>query len=336
MSRRLFAKGRKKKETIFPDLASDIEDIISEYTQIDPELKTQRCYVKVTAGYIRKELILKKAYALEAFCERSVNNILNRLGYSLKKVLKTKPLKKTPYTDAIFENVARRHEEAKNNPRILRISVDVKASVKIGNLSRGGYSRLIHAPIADDHDQKWDAVLLPVGIYELNTDNVFIVFGHSKQTSDFIVDALELWWNERQFIEDQYDMIMIDLDNGKPVAGNTKRFLQRIVDFSKKINMPLQLVYYPPYHSKYNAVERVWAALEQYWKPLILDTVANTLKIAGQMLWKGMNPIVRFIDKIYKKARTVTSYELKELDNFIVRNAQLKNWDIRINPYKTG
>ena len=81
---------------IFSGLKSDIEDIISEDTQIDPALKTQKCYVKVTAKHIRKELILKKEYSPENFCKRSINNILNRLGYTLKKVLKTKPLKKIP------------------------------------------------------------------------------------------------------------------------------------------------------------------------------------------------------------------------------------------------
>ena len=220
---------------------------------------------------------------------------------------------------------------------VTRISFDAKANINIGPFSRGGYSRLLKAPIADDHDQHWDATLVPLGIYELTTDNFFLVFGNSKETSDFIVDGLELWWSERQFMPlNQYDLLMIDMDNGKSVAGNTKRFLQRIVDFAKKIKMPIQLVYYPPYHSKYNPVERLWAALENYWKPLILDTVANTIKIAEQMLWKGINPIVRFIDRVYEKAVAVTSDELKELDKFICRNPILKKWDIRINHTESG
>jgi len=156
------------------------------------------------------------------------------MGYTLKKVLKTKPLKKIPKTDAIFDNVNKQHETARSNPSILRISIDVKAKVKIGNLSRKGYARTIKAPIADDHDQKWTDVLVPFGLHEVNTDNTFLVFGNSKETSDFIVDCCEWWWAQRQFMADQYDLLMIDLDNGKSVAGNTKRFLQRMVAFSKK------------------------------------------------------------------------------------------------------
>jgi hypothetical protein len=311
-------------------LKQSIEDAISEHSQIDPSFKTQKSYVKVTAGFIFKELVFKKGYPLDAFCHKTIHNVLDRLGYTLKKVLKTKPLKKIPETDAIFENVAQRHALAKANPRILRISIDVKAKVKIGNLSRGGYSRLKKAPKADDHDQKWDAVLVPFGIYELNTDNLFITFGNSCETADFIVDALEKWWFERQFMADDYDVLMIDLDNGKAVASNTKQFMDRMVSFAKNINMPIQMVYYPPYHSKYNPVERAWAALENYWKPLILDSVDNAIKIAGQMTWKGMNPIINFIDKIYPTGVTLSSDDFNELQPFIYRNPLLLKWDVRI------
>ena len=42
------------------------------------------------------------------------------------------------------------------------------------------------------------------------------MFGSSKETPDFIVDCLELWWEERAFMMDDYDMLMIDLDNACP------------------------------------------------------------------------------------------------------------------------
>lgn len=259
--------------------------------------------------------------------------MLNRLGYTLKKVLKIKPLRKIPETDAIFDNVAKRHRQATRDAGILRISIDTKAKVRVGNLSRGGYSRMRLAPKAEDHDQQWDATLVPFGIYELNTDQVTILFGNSLETSDFIVDGLEQWWDLRKAKLDPYEKIMIDLDNGKALAGNTKRFIKRLVAFAKMINKPIHLVYYPPYHSKYNAVERVWAALENYWRGLILDTIPNTLKIAAQMTWKGVHPIIRFIDKVYHKGLPVpTKEELNELQQFVVRHPELKKWDVQISP----
>lgn len=318
---------------IHQNLQSDIEEIVDEESQIDPQFKTQRCYVKISARYIRKELVLKKYYELNDFCLKTVNNVLNRLGYTLKKVLKTKPRKKIPETDAIFENVHKQHQLAKSNPRILRVSVDGKAKVKVGNLSRKGYSRTKNAPETEDHDQHWTDVLAPFGIHEVNTDNTFLVFGNSKETPDFVADCFECWWQHREWelMADHYDLLMIDLDNGKSVAGNTRRFLQRMVAFSKKIGIPIQLVYYPPYHSKYNMVERFWAALENYWSPLVLDTIANTINIAKKVVWKGMNPIVHFIDKTYQKGVTVDSEDFKELQKYITRNPNLSKWDVLIN-----
>ena len=49
--------------------------------------------------------------------------------------------------------------------------------------------------------------------------------------------------------------------------------IKRMVELSKKINLKIRLVYYPPYHSKYNPIERCWAALENYWHGTILDSV---------------------------------------------------------------
>lgn len=190
------------------------------------------------------------------------------------------------------------------------------------------------APQAADHDQHWDATLIPLGIYELNSEQVTMFFGNSLETSDFIVDGLGMWWNLRREALDHYTKIMIELDNGKVLAGNTKRFIKRMVTFANIINKPIHLVYYPPYHSKYNPMERVWAALENYWRGLILDTIPNTLRIAAQMTWKGMHPSIRFIDKVYQKGLPApTKDELNELERFIIRKPALEKWDIQIFPY---
>lgn len=274
--------------------------------------------------------MLNKGYNLNDFCNRTINNILNRIGYTLKKVLKTKPLKKIPETDAIFDNIKKQHDRAKKQPRILRISIDVKAKVKIGNLSRKGYSRAINAPKTDDHDHHWTDTLVPFGLHEVNTDNTFIIFGKSLETPDFIVDCLEQWWTKREFMDDEYDELMIDLDNGSAVAGNIKQFLKRMTEFSKKIKMPIQMIYYPPYHSKYNIIERFWAAVENYWSPLVLDTIDNTIEIAKNVTWKGMNPIVSFISKTYERGVKVTNAELEKIEQSIQRNPILRKWDFII------
>ncbi|MGK5093656.1 ISAzo13 family transposase, partial [Deltaproteobacteria bacterium TL4] len=99
-----------------------------------------------------------------------------------------------PEVDAIFENVHRVNQEADQNPECLRISIDTKATVKIGELSRNGKTRQSEALEALDHDMHWETQLIPFGILSVVSGWLTIVFCQSKETSDFIADALLLWW----------------------------------------------------------------------------------------------------------------------------------------------
>jgi len=45
-------------------------------------------------------------------------------------------------------------------------------------------------------------------------------------------------------------------------SSSRTQFIKRLVEFSEKSNIKIKLAYYPPYHSKYNPIERVWGAYE--------------------------------------------------------------------------
>ncbi len=64
--------------------------------------------------------------------------------------------------------------------------------VKLGNLSRGGLTRGHRQ--ADDHDMDVKEACIPRGIVDEDTGELFIGFGSSCKTSDFIVDTLQAWW----------------------------------------------------------------------------------------------------------------------------------------------
>ena len=59
--------------------------------------------------------------------------------------------------------------------------------------------------------------------------------------------------------------IQIKMDNGPESSGRRTQFLHRMVQFVDAIGKPVQLLYYPPYHSKYNPIERCWGILELHW-----------------------------------------------------------------------
>jgi hypothetical protein len=64
---------------------------------------------------------------------------------------------------------------------ILRLSMDAKATVKVGPFARGGKSRALVAAV--DHDFQPTATLTPVGIFLPTLDELFVYGVTSKVTS---------------------------------------------------------------------------------------------------------------------------------------------------------
>ena len=182
-------------------------------------------------------------------------------GLSLSETLKTKPLKKIPETDAIFEHVAHTNTAADGDPSVLRSSINSKAKVKVGNLSRHGKDRREEAPKTDDHDTEWQQVLVPLAILNMHSDACAMYIGESAETPDFIVDCLEHWWRLNQPHYPHMTTLVIDLDGGSATRSNRTQFMKRRVDFSRHYSVSIQLIYYPPYHNKYNPFAKHAASL---------------------------------------------------------------------------
>jgi hypothetical protein len=122
------ARGRKAAEEHLPNLLEDIKDIMDAQSQTDPTFKTTRLFARVSAKAVREQLIKHKGYRdKELPCEETIRVKINQLGYRLRSVQKSRPKKKIPETDAIFEQLDKLHKEAEQDETILRLSMDAKA-----------------------------------------------------------------------------------------------------------------------------------------------------------------------------------------------------------------
>ncbi len=222
--------------------------------------------------------------------------------------------------------------QADADPETLRISIDTKATVNVGKYSRGGRSRGVEAVKALDHDMCPKEKLVPGGILEPATGRSFIFFGTSYKTSDFIVDGLFLWWEERKHELCGLKQIVINVDNGPECSGRRTQFLFRLTEFADMTGLRVRIIYYPPYHSKYNSIERYWAGLEKSWNGYLLDTVETVLKRAGNFFWKGLRTVTRLLDAPYKKGVKVSGHEKLDLEQRLKRAPALQWWDITITP----
>jgi hypothetical protein len=228
--------------------------------------------------------------------------------------------------------VAAANQQADADPQTLRISMDSKAKVKIGNLSRGGKARTLEALQADDHDDHWEAVLVPFGILDVNASQLSIYFGQSAETSDFIVDCLTQWWQQQQPHYPDIRALAIDLDGGSAVRSNRTQFIKRMAQFSQATGLRIHLIYYPPYHSKYNPIERCWAALENYWHGQMLTTIDKALGWAANMTWNGISPLVHLVAGTYAKHISVPKDKLLEYESQWQRSEDLPKWNVSITP----
>ena len=152
---RFSARGNRKSEEKHPSLEHDIRALAEPESQVDPKFQSPFLYTRLTAKGMRAALIEQKGWADEALpCEKTMGNILNRLGYRLRRVQKAKPLKRVEATEAIFDNVRRQNQASDARADSLRISIDTKAKVDLGDFSRGGQTRSRQATQACDHDMQ--------------------------------------------------------------------------------------------------------------------------------------------------------------------------------------
>jgi DDE family transposase len=204
--------------------------------------------------------------------------------------------------------------------------------VKIGEFSRGGVARGQEAVRAADHDMHPQAMLAPAGILEVEAQQLNLVFGTSRDTSDFVADGLELWWKNRQGVYPSVRRLLIDLDNGPEINSSRTQFMKRLVEFSDRHQLTLELAYYPPYHSKYNLIERCWGILENHWNGALLNTVQTALAWAQTMTWRGVAPLVHLLDRVYETGVRLTPRLFRPIAARLQRSATLPKWSLVIQP----
>ena len=95
------------------------------------------------------------------------------------------------------------------------------------------------------------------------------------------------------------------------------------------------MIYYPPYYSKDNPVERLSGILENHWNDALLDSIETALEWAKMMTWNSINPVVHLITKTYENGKRLLPKQMKLYEERIDRAKTLGKWDVTICP-QTG
>jgi len=222
------------------------------------------------------------------------------------------------------------NQAADTTETTLRISIDAKATVNVGPFARGGKSRI--PTRAADHDFHPSAKVTPVGIVLPALDELFLYGITSKVTSDCLADCIERWWERVRSRFAHITMLVINLDNGPENHSRRTQFMQRMLSFAQRTGLLIRLAYYPPYHSKYNPIERCWGILEMHWNGALLDSISAVIQWATTMTWKGTHPVVELITTPYKTGVKLTKAAMQAVEAQLTRRPDLDKWFVDICP----
>lgn len=174
---------------------------------------------------------------------------------------------------------------------------------------------------------------MPFGVLMVASGLLTLVFG-SRECSDFWTESLKTWWRSRRAGCRGVRRLVIYLDNGPKNSGMTRKFLRGMVEFADWSGLEIRLVYYPPYHSKYNPIERCWSSLQQKWNGVLLRCWDVVQACALRMRWKGRSPAVHRLESNFENEPPVTNADMKTINSRLERSKTLPKYDIIIKPLK--
>jgi Rhodopirellula transposase DDE domain len=100
--------GRKRWEDEPPQVAQGLRQLAEAHAQQDPTFRTPLASTRLTAQGALEALRAQGATEDHLPSPSTMAEVLNRLGFRLRQVVKAKPQKKIKETDAIFDNIKKK------------------------------------------------------------------------------------------------------------------------------------------------------------------------------------------------------------------------------------
>jgi transposase len=324
--------GRQSRKDEQPSLVAALEKMISPTTRGEPTNP-----LRWTCKSTRTLAVELERQDFEV-SPSTVRVLLTELGYSLQANRKMQEGKRHPDRDAQFEHINARVKARKRRGEPA-LSVDTKKKETLGNKSNVGreYEPKGRPRRTDTHDfpDKTKGKAVPYGVYDIHRDEAVISVGISRDTAQFAVAAIRLWWKKlgrKRYASRK--RLLITADSGGSNSSRSRLWkleLQRLAD---ETGLIVEVCHYPPGTSKWNKIEhRLFCHITRNWRGVPLETYEVVVSSIGNTRTRsGLEVHAWLDDKIYEKGIKVSNEELSEC--IIKRHAFHGEWNYEIHPRK--
>ena len=330
--------GRKSLSKKYPNLEKDLENLVEPTTRGDPQ-SPLRWTCKSTSNLC--QALCEKGYQIS---QRSVGNLLQKLGYSLQSNRKTQEggnhrgHRRCAYGERdaqfLFINNKTKEFQKANQPVI---SVDTKKKELVGNYKNAGkeYHKKGQAPEVNVYDfpNQEKGKVAPYGVYDLSKNKGWVSVGISSDTAEFAVNSIRTWWQEMgQETYSQATALYINADGGGSNGSRNRLWKRELQRFANEINKEIHVSHFPPGTSKWNKIEhRMFCFISQNWrgKPLI-DRATVVSLIGNTKTKKGLEIKAKLDENIYQTGIKISEEEMKQLN--LHKDIFHGEWNYTIKP----
>jgi hypothetical protein len=247
-----------------------------------------------------------------------VKKLLKLHKFVKRKMQRKKSTGKSADREQQFKNIISEKENFMNSDNPI-ISVDTKKKEQVGgNLHRDGSVYCTQAIEASDHDYSHlaDLKIAPHGIYDVKQNKAYINIGVSAETAEFICDSLKSWWlNNGKNDYPKANEILMFCDSGGANSYRHNIFKAEVQNLVNEINVPIKIVHYPPYTSKWNPIEhRVFPHITRALEGVPLNTLDEAKNRIGSAKTKtGLTVAADIIQKTYATGKKAAKDFLQNL-----------------------
>jgi hypothetical protein len=326
--------GRKRVESMAPELRRHLERMLDETTAGDP-MSPLRWTSKST--YRLAAELTRLGHRMDA---DTVGRLLKDWGYSLQANVKTKEGTAPPERDAQFRYL---------NAQVKRffrrgwpvISVDTKKKERVGAFKNPGRTwRKVGQPEPvhmHDFPQLGLGTAIPYGTYDLQRNQGLVNVGVTHETAEFAVESIRRWW--QQFGRRYYPRakeLLICADGGGSNGSRSRAWKFYLQELADRLALRITVCHYPPGTSKWNKIEhRMFSFISLNWRgqPLVsYETVVNL--ISRTTTRTGLRVAARLDRRTYDPGVKISNEAMEQLQ--VTLHATHPQWNYTIRPRQRG